>query len=277
MARPGQRQTGARRNAPRKPGRVRPDGDVLSVLARTVRELEAAVQGARVTPSVRTKFQAVALLCARSAPGSGPGGRQRGEACRAAQAPGRHRGDPGQDRRPGRRAAGPARRGRPPVRRGPIAPAGAAPGRRGRGAAGGGGAREPADARRGGAPGRPAVRDLPPAGEPVPCARLLGRRARPCPSGAWPAGSCSARCSSSFERAGGGAAACMALPAPTDRLHPRGLELMPHQAQVVAAAAAGHRTFLLADEPGLGKTAEALLAAQARRCLSRCSWSSPTS
>ena len=62
MARPGQRQTGARRNAPRKQGRVRPDGDVLSVLARTVRELEAAVQGGRVTPSVRTKFQAVAML-----------------------------------------------------------------------------------------------------------------------------------------------------------------------------------------------------------------------
>ena len=38
---------------------------------------------------------------------------------------------------------------------------------------------------------------------------------------------------------------------------------MPHQAQVVAAAAAGHRTFLLADEPGLGKTAQALLAADA--------------
>jgi SNF2 family DNA or RNA helicase len=38
---------------------------------------------------------------------------------------------------------------------------------------------------------------------------------------------------------------------------------MPHQVQLVAAAAAGHRTFLLADEPGLGKTAQALLAAQA--------------
>ena len=33
---------------------------------------------------------------------------------------------------------------------------------------------------------------------------------------------------------------------------------------VVAAAAAGHRTFLLADEPGLGKTAEALLAGRRR-------------
>jgi SNF2 family DNA or RNA helicase len=38
---------------------------------------------------------------------------------------------------------------------------------------------------------------------------------------------------------------------------------MPHQAQTVAAAAEGHRTFLLADEPGLGKTAQALLAAEA--------------
>jgi hypothetical protein len=68
---------------------------------------------------------------------------------------------------------------------------------------------------------------------------------------------------SSFERAGGGAPACMTLPAPTARFTPAGLELMPHQGQVVAAAAAGHRTFLLADEPGLGKTAEALLAAEA--------------
>ena len=67
---------------------------------------------------------------------------------------------------------------------------------------------------------------------------------------------------SSFERADSGASACMALPAP-DRLRVRGdRELMPHQAEVVAAAAAGHRTFLLADEPGLGKTAQALLAAQ---------------
>ena len=68
---------------------------------------------------------------------------------------------------------------------------------------------------------------------------------------------------SSFERAGGGAPACMTLPAPTARFTPAGLELMPHQGQLVAAAAAGQRTFLLADEPGLGKTAEALLAAEA--------------
>jgi hypothetical protein len=68
---------------------------------------------------------------------------------------------------------------------------------------------------------------------------------------------------SSFERAGGGAPACMALPFPTARFTPPDQELMTHQAQVVAAAAAGHRTFLLADEPGLGKTAQALLAAEA--------------
>ena len=55
----------------------------------------------------------------------------------------------------------------------------------------------------------------------------------------------------------------MDLPEPISLRAPHGLELMRHQAQVVAAAAAGHRTFLLADEPGLGKTAQALLAAQA--------------
>lgn len=68
---------------------------------------------------------------------------------------------------------------------------------------------------------------------------------------------------SSFERAGATAPACMALPAPTARLTPPGQQLMPHQGQLVAAAAAGHRTFLLADEPGLGKTAQSLLAAEA--------------
>lgn len=53
------------------------------------------------------------------------------------------------------------------------------------------------------------------------------------------------------------------LPNPTTLRIRAGQELMPHQARLVAAAAAGHRTFLLADEPGLGKTAQALLAAQA--------------
>ena len=67
---------------------------------------------------------------------------------------------------------------------------------------------------------------------------------------------------SSFERAAPGAPASMDLP--DVRGHAvQGPDLMRHQARVVAAAAEGHRTFLLADEPGLGKTAQALLAAQA--------------
>jgi superfamily II DNA or RNA helicase len=65
----------------------------------------------------------------------------------------------------------------------------------------------------------------------------------------------------SFEYAA--ASASKSLPEPSTVRAAGGLELMPHQAQLVAAAAAGHRTFLLADEPGLGKTAQALLAARA--------------
>ncbi|WP_380166322.1 DEAD/DEAH box helicase [Jannaschia sp. R86511] len=63
----------------------------------------------------------------------------------------------------------------------------------------------------------------------------------------------------------GGASSCMELPEPSSLQGPGGHVLMKHQAEVVAAAAAGHRTFLLADEPGLGKTAQALLAAQAAK------------
>jgi hypothetical protein len=66
-----------------------------------------------------------------------------------------------------------------------------------------------------------------------------------------------------FEQASPGAPACMPLPEAGPTPAPRGRELMRHQAQVVTAAARGHRTFLLADEPGLGKTAQALLAAEA--------------
>src|SRR5690606_26246168 len=69
---------------------------------------------------------------------------------------------------------------------------------------------------------------------------------------------------SSFEKAGAGAPSCMELPDPDPGfVVPDGLELMPRQARRVAAAAEGHRTVLLADEPGLGKTAQALLAAKA--------------
>ena len=55
----------------------------------------------------------------------------------------------------------------------------------------------------------------------------------------------------------------MPLPEPNSLKAAHGMELMRHQAQLIAAAESGHRTFLLADEPGLGKTAQALLAAEA--------------
>jgi hypothetical protein len=68
----------------------------------------------------------------------------------------------------------------------------------------------------------------------------------------------------SFEHAAPGAPSCMELPQPSPKVRvPDGLELMPHQARLLSAAAKGHRTFLLADEPGLGKTAQALLGAEA--------------
>ena len=67
---------------------------------------------------------------------------------------------------------------------------------------------------------------------------------------------------SSFEHPAPGAPTSMELPGPRPLPIPRDRELMPHQAQVLAAVAEGRRTFLLADEPGLGKTAQALLAAQ---------------
>ncbi len=66
----------------------------------------------------------------------------------------------------------------------------------------------------------------------------------------------------SFEQAAPGSSACMELPDPRPILLPKDLDLMPHQSRLLASVAEGHRTFLLADEPGLGKTAQALLAAQ---------------
>ncbi|WP_426324585.1 DEAD/DEAH box helicase [Microbacterium sp. E-13] len=66
-----------------------------------------------------------------------------------------------------------------------------------------------------------------------------------------------------FETGAGGSSATMDLPPVPefDRLSPKGLEVMPHQSRFLEAVRAGHRTFLLADEPGLGKTAESVLAA----------------
>lgn len=67
----------------------------------------------------------------------------------------------------------------------------------------------------------------------------------------------------SFEVGAGGGAASMELPEARSLAAAGGKELMRHQARFIESARAGHRTYLLADEPGLGKTAQALLAADA--------------
>src|SRR5690606_4435321 len=58
-----------------------------------------------------------------------------------------------------------------------------------------------------------------------------------------------------FETGAGGRAASMELPPVPefDRLSPKGLEIMVHQSRFLEAVRGGHRSFLLADEPGLGK------------------------
>ncbi|MGO1768702.1 MAG: DEAD/DEAH box helicase [Microbacterium sp.] len=66
-----------------------------------------------------------------------------------------------------------------------------------------------------------------------------------------------------FEQGAGGGSATMPLPPlpEDDRVSPKGLEVMVHQSRFLEAVRAGHREFLLADEPGLGKTAQSVLAA----------------
>ncbi|GAA2893027.1 DEAD/DEAH box helicase [Microbacterium esteraromaticum] len=62
--------------------------------------------------------------------------------------------------------------------------------------------------------------------------------------------------------AGGGAASMELPPTPEyDHISPKGREVMVHQSRFVEAVRGGHRSFLLADEPGLGKTAQSVLAA----------------
>jgi hypothetical protein len=264
VARPGQRQTGARRTVPRKQRRVRQRGDVVSVLSRTAREVEAAAQRGRVTPAVRTKFQAVAMLL-------------RDERARVQAAPGSRSHRAEQLKRLDGIAAilattavrdarllallaedssvsDEARSLKLEMARDlgiELAP------------------EEIAPAQTMTAPAETESRVVP---QSVISRQLANPFLAPDFSAVPQRASRARRLASwellgpllsSFERAGGGAPACMALPAPTARFTPAGLELMPHQGKLVAAAAAGHRTFLLADEPGLGKTAQALLAAEA--------------
>ena len=264
MARPGQRQAGARRTAPRKQRGVRHRGDVASALSRTAREVEAAAQRGRVTPAVRTKFQAVALLLrderarVRAAAGSDSRRAEQlkrldGIATILATTAVRDAGllallaeDSG--------VSDAARSLKlEMVRELGIEPA-------------------PEEIAPAETTTVPAGTELRVAPQSVISRQLANPFLSPDFSAVPQRNSRLRRLAdwellgpllTSFERAEGGAPACMALPAPTARFTPAGLELMPHQGQLVAAAAAGHRTFLLADEPGLGKTAQALLAAEA--------------
>jgi hypothetical protein len=264
VGRPGQRQTGARRTAPRKQRRGGQPGDVVQVLARTVREVEAAAQRGRVTPAVRTKFQAVALLLreerARIQAAAGSESR-RGEQLKRLDgiatilATSAVR-DAGllallaEDAVVSESARSLVRDMmltvgiEPPVEEAPPSEPAAAP----------------STPERGVLPQSVISRQL---ANPF-LAPDFSAAPQPAPrTGRLSGWELLGPLLNSFERAGGGDSACMPLPAPASRRVPAGLELMPHQAQLVAAAAAGHRRFLLADEPGLGKTAQALLAAEA--------------
>ena len=264
LARPGQRQTSARRTAPRNQRRVRHHDDVVSVLARNAREVEAAAQRGRVTPAVRTKFQAIALLLrderarVRAAAGSDSHRTEQlrrldgiatilaTTAVRDAQllALLAEDSDVSDAARSLKREMLRELGIEPALEE--IAPAETAT--------------APAGTERRVVPQSVVSRQLANPFLAPDFSAVPQLTSRPRRLAGW---ELLGPLLSSFERAGGGAPACMALPAPTARFTPAGLELMPHQGQVVAAAAAGHRTFLLADEPGLGKTAEALLAAEA--------------
>jgi hypothetical protein len=263
VARPSRRQSGARDTASRKQ-RVPAREDVISVLARAVREVEATVERRRVTPAVRTKFQVVALLLReenarvrRERTGSQAQQAEQlkrldGIATILAKTAGR---DPAllallsEDA-----AVSDAARA---LKRDMLRAAGIEP-----------------------VPDEPSPAESPAASASterrvVPQSVLSRQLANPflVPDfSSRPSKVSSRRLAgwellnplfSAFERADGGVSACMALPAPAPARMRGNRELMPHQAQLVAAAAAGHRTFLLADEPGLGKTAQALLAAEA--------------
>ena len=267
MARGGQRQLGARRTGSRsnqRHPRALDNEGIIPVLARAVREVETAVQRGRVVPSTRTKFQVVALLVREErnrlkADDTLTEGKRREELKRLdgiatilatttaldtsllqLLSEDAELSDSGrtlkremltaagvenipEEPKPGRASTGSAATERRVVPQSVISRQLANPFLAPDFSAAG--------QRKTAAPRRLATWEL------------LGPLFR------------------SFEYGGG--SSCMELPELTSIQAPGGLELMPHQARVVTSAAAGHRTFLLADEPGLGKTAEALLAAEA--------------
>ena len=264
MARRGRRRPGASRTAPRKQQRARgrDDDGIIPVLARAVREVERAVERGTVMPSVRTKFQVVALLMreerarvkadenSTEAHRTEQLKRLEGVATILAKTAAR---DPSllalleEDAE----VSGPAKVLKEemltaaglevPVEEAPV--------------------EEPTAATK--------RRVVPQA---IVSRQLANPFLAPDFESAAQAVTGPSRLATwellgplfrSFESVGDDVTACMKLPEPTSLDAPGTLTLMPHQAEVYAAAAEGHRTFLLADEPGLGKTAQALLAAQA--------------
>jgi SNF2 family DNA or RNA helicase len=266
VARGGQRQSSARRSAPRGQRRTRElDNDgIIPVLARAVREVETAVQRGNIAPSVRTKFQVVALLV-REERARVKADQESTEAHRTEQL---------------KRLDGVATILAKTAARDTsllmllaedanVSDSAKALKRDMETAAG---------------------FELPPeeVAPPESTATFSTTERRVVPQsvvsrqlanpfltpdfGAVQQGSGKARRLAGWELLGplfrsfeyaSPASTGMPLPDPGSLRAPGDHELMPHQAQVVASAAAGHRTFLLADEPGLGKTAQALLAAQA--------------
>jgi hypothetical protein len=264
LARRGQRQSNARGTAPRqRRARDLDNEGIIPVLARAVREIETAVQRGPVMSSVRTKFQVVALLV-RDERARVKADESSTEAHRAEQL---------------KRLDGVATILAKSAARdtsllvllaedAPVSDAARALKQDMLRAAGVETVAEEA------APAEPATELAPTDRRIVPQSVISRQLANPflVPdfSAAGPRRSSPRRLATwellgplfrSFEY--GGESSCMNLPEPTALPVPGDLELMPHQAQVVSAAREGHRTFLLADEPGLGKTAQALLAAEA--------------
>ena len=245
MARGGQRQSGARRTGSRNQRRPRAldNEGIIPVLARAVREVETAVQRGRVMPSSRTKFQVVALLV-REERARRQGRRHDQRGASAASSSSASTASPRSSPRPPPATprcwrcsprtpcvsdAGRAPEARDAARR---RPRGARPRRSG-----------PASPPAGSASAERRV--VPqsvisaPAGQPLPRARLLRGRAaqaqRP------PAGQLgAARPAVPLLRVRRRRSSCMdAARAAAVAAGARRLELMPHQAQVVAAAADG--------------------------------------
>ena len=265
MARGGTRQSGARRTAPRNNRRTRErDNDgIIPVLARAVRAVEASAQRGSLTQDGRTKFQVIALL-AREERARVKGDQDLNEAQRGEQL---------------KRLDGIATILAKTATRHPvlfellgedaeISSSARALRREMLQSAGVEAVEEVASAEPEAGSG-PADRSVVP--QSVISRQLANpflapdfssahREPRPRRLATWELLGPLFR---SFEEAAAGAVSCMDLPEPSSLRAPAGRELMLHQAQLVAGAAAGHRTFLLADEPGLGKTAQALLAAQA--------------